>query len=119
MWLEARYFPNTNEDILWDGDHPVMMGFFQIELHFKNDITESLAGLESAGIITHFPRGMVINGGIKIKARPTRGPRVVGEASSFIPITVYYEGIWAETNVRVTSDGDTRVTPEGDRLVTA
>lgn len=93
IWLESRYFPNEHDDILWADDSPVQMGFFQVSVYFRNDVNEARADAEATNVIAQFPRGLQINGGIRIKKRPWKSPKITLDAMSFIQITIPYYGM--------------------------
>lgn len=93
MWIESRYFPNEPEDFFWKEPDAVQMGFFQVSVYFRHEVFETIVGIEVDSLIGHFPKGLELDGEIRVSKRPNRSPKITEDSYSYIPISIHYRGI--------------------------
>ena len=95
FWLEPGYFPNENGDLYWDNDGCVdTRGFFQVLVYYRTrpDLGQVIPSTLADKIIDHFPKGTAL-GPVRVRKRPSQGPKVDEKGKSYIPVTISYMGL--------------------------
>jgi hypothetical protein len=92
IWLHIDLFPNEPENLSWDSDKQLYLGFVQFRVYTKLyrgifKITD-----EAENIIAHFAKGTEL-GPVMVSRRPWLSPKIIEDDKCFIPVTVPYRGI--------------------------
>jgi len=98
MWLEARYFPNENSDLVWGNDsQQEALGFFQVSVYWRPTEDSLIGASEIAdSIIALFAKGAAIST-VRVRKTPWQSPSIDLKGKSFIAVTIPYKGIVSVT----------------------
>lgn len=92
MWFELSLFPNEPDDLTYDDDDAITLGFVQVLVN--DQAGNGIIGLidEAENIIAHFPKGTDF-GQVQVRKKPYMSPPVTDGNRIFIPVTIPYYGI--------------------------
>lgn len=98
MWIEASYFPQQPEDLVWDNDSQLRItGHFLVAVYFRPGTGPSQSSLVSASrvadeVIAHFRKGQPL-GPVRVLKSAWQNPAVNKKGKSSVPVVVPYMGI--------------------------